>query len=110
MFGFRNKSSVVNGTVRHMRETAKGRRDISSMGQKRERHQPAFMVTHSVVNKLSVIMGNCELLIEIAEKDTEVARRLAVIRDVADAAVKELTRHQPLVDEETRTSERRKAG
>jgi hypothetical protein len=59
------------------------------MASKAERHQP--MVAHDLVNKLSIIIGNCHLLNEMTEPGTEYARRLALIRDTAESAVKELT-------------------
>lgn len=47
---------------------------------------------HELINKLSVIIGNCDLLSEMLEPGTEQARRAAVIRVTADEAVKELTK------------------
>ena len=80
------------------------------MQSKRERHQPACMVAHAQLNKLAAIIGNCDLLIEKTEQGTEYARRLGLIREIADSAVKELTEHQQQVEAETRKSGGRRAG
>jgi predicted protein tyrosine phosphatase len=47
---------------------------------------------HDLINKLSVIIGNCDLLKEMITDGTEQAKRLSVIRAVADEAIKELTK------------------
>lgn len=80
------------------------------MKSKAERHQPACLAAHNLVNKLSIIIGNCDLLIEKTEAGTEYARRLAVIREVADAPVKELAEHQRQAEAELRKADKRKAG
>ncbi len=76
----------------------------------KERHQPAFMVAHDLVNKLSAIVGHCDLLIEETEQGTEHARRLTLIRDTANTAAKELKEHQRQLEVEMRRMDRRKAG
>ena len=63
-----------------------------------------------MVNKFSAIIGNCDLLIEKTEQGTEYARRLAVIREIAESAVKELNEHQQQVEAETRRPGGQKAG
>ena len=73
------------------------------MASKGRQHQSACMFAHSLVNKLSAIVGNCDLLYEKTEKGTDYARRLAVIRDLAESAAKELANHQ-------RNVENKKAG
>ena len=75
------------------------------MKSKGDRHQPACMAAHDLVNKLAAIVGHCDLLIEVTEQGTESARRLALIRDIAESAVKELNEHQRKIE-----AERRKAG
>lgn len=77
---------------------------------RKERHQPVFMATHHLVNQLSAIVGHCDLLIEKTEQGTEYARRLALIRDIANTAVKELKEHQRQLEAEMRRPDRRKAG
>ena len=65
------------------------------MGKKRD--QPTWMGSHHLVNQLSAIIGHCDLLIEMTEQGTEQAkqaRHLAMIREIASTAVKELIDHQ----------------
>ena len=59
-----------------------------------ERHQPASMAAHHLINQLSNIVGHCDLLIEKTESGTEFRRRLEVIRDIASKAIEELTEYQ----------------
>ena len=75
------------------------------MGEKRD--EPAYMEAHHLVNQLSAIVGHCDLLIEMTEKGTEQARHMAMIRDIAITAVKELIEHQHQLKAEAR---KRKAG
>ena len=44
-------------------------------------HQPACLTAHNLIGKVSIILGNCDLLIEKMEAGTEESRRLAVIRE-----------------------------
>ena len=55
-------------------------------------YRPAQSVTHDLINKMSVIIGNCDLLIEKMEEGTEQSKRVSTIRAIADEAVKELTK------------------
>lgn len=97
-------SKVVNGTSEEIWQTgaARGRRDATQMASRGRRHQPACMFAHDLINKISAIVGNCDLLYEKTEKGTEYARRLAVIRDLAESAIKEITEHQLKAEAESR--------
>jgi hypothetical protein len=75
------------------------------MASKGERRQPSWAFAHNLVNKLSAIVGHCDLLDEMTEQGTESARRITRIRDIAESAAKELTEHQRRIE-----AERRKAG
>ena len=59
-----------------------------------ERNLPNCMVAHHLANTLSDIIGHCDLLNEMTEPGTESARRLAMVRGLAESAVTELTEHQ----------------
>ena len=74
------------------------------MKSRPNRHQPT-LAAHNLIGKLSTIIGNCDLLIEKTEPETENARRLAVIRNAAREAVQGLVEHQKQVE-----AEKRKAG
>jgi hypothetical protein len=56
--------------------------------------RPTYLVVHALVNKLSGIIGHCDLLLEKAEPGTEYEKRLAAICDIAHATVNELTAHR----------------
>jgi hypothetical protein len=56
------------------------------------RNRPARSVTHDLINKMSVIIGNCDLLREKMDEGTEQSKRVSIIRAIADQAVKELTK------------------
>ena len=75
------------------------------MKSRQKRHQPACLAAHNLIGKVSIILGNCDLLIEKMEAGTEEARRLAVIRETAKEVVKELVEHQSMAE-----AEKRKAG
>jgi len=49
-------------------------------------------LAHDLYNKLSVILGCCELLEDVAEAGSECAKRLGTIRDAAHAMSRELQR------------------
>jgi hypothetical protein len=53
---------------------------------KRAHHQPACMPAHDLLNKLSVIVGCCDLLNEMKEQGNEYKRRLGKILDAATHA------------------------
>ncbi len=60
-----------------------------------EKNQPACFLAHDLVNKLSAIVGFCQLLMEKAEQqDSERMNRLSVIHDLARSAAKHLTEYQ----------------
>jgi len=80
------------------------------MASKAERHAPACTVSHQVLNKLSIIIGNCDLLIEKTEQGTEYAKRLGVIREVAITTVNELVEHQRQLEAAVQKTNQRNAG
>ena len=61
---------------------------------KRKLYQPMCMLPHDLVNKLSVIVGLCELVSAEAEPATECATRLAAIQDTAKSLAQELVKRQ----------------
>lgn len=65
-------------------------------------HEPSCLLSHVLVNKLSVIIGNCELLEEQAQAGSECAKRLGLIRDVAQEMAEELNKHQCKLSEVVR--------
>lgn len=63
-------------------------------------HQPACLVAHNLVNKLSAIIGHCDLLSQNAAEGTECAQRLNMIHDLAKSAAKELTDFQKQITQD----------
>ena len=74
------------------------RRRSNSMGVAIRKYQPKCIVSHNFINKLSVIIGSCQLLKEKAEHsgqfDPECMQRLAAIHEIAKAMADELRVHQ----------------
>jgi hypothetical protein len=59
-------------------------------------------LAHDLVNKLAVIIGNCDLLDKQVETGTETAKRLSLIRNVAQGMANELNQHQCKLSEAIR--------
>ncbi len=70
------------------------------------KHQPSCMLAHRLINQLSVIVGHCDLIKEIATEHPKCLARLSTIREVAKAMAKELNEHQCEIDVLTRDSVR----
>jgi hypothetical protein len=50
---------------------------------------PVCIVAHECRNRLSIIIGNCDLALEKVPEDSDIAKRLSVIRDAASAIAAE---------------------
>ena len=68
----------------------------------RESYQPTCLFAHHLINKLSTIVGACDLASEQMEPDTEYAKHLALIRDTAKEIARELIVHQRQLTEASR--------
>jgi hypothetical protein len=76
---------------------------MQSAGQ---RDRSVGLVTHDLINKLSAIVGNCDLLLDTAQAGTEQARRLNLILDMANATAAELKKlHHQLTKQIRSTDE-----
>ena len=71
----------------------------------RERYQPACLFGHRLIDKLSVIIGTCDLASDQKEPSTEYATHLALIRDTAKEMARELVEHQCQLTEAVRSKE-----
>lgn len=60
----------------------------------RDFHGHTCVLAHNLVNRLSVIIGCCDLIDEGSELTPEDANRLATIRNVAKLMAEELNEHQ----------------
>ena len=67
------------------------------------------MVAHNLISKLAVIVGRCDLLKEGTKQSDESEKHIAVIREIADCSIKELTEHQRQLEAEARRTDRPKA-
>lgn len=57
-------------------------------------YRPSCMLAHHLINRLSVIVGFCDLLAEEAPESPECLRRLRQMREIASSAAEELSRHE----------------
>jgi hypothetical protein len=68
---------------------------------------PSCVFSHHVINQLTAIIGNCDILRELAEHleapDTQCLRRLDMIRDLAKRLAGEMNTHVCALDLQTRT-------
>jgi hypothetical protein len=60
----------------------------------REFDEPAYLLEYRLVDKLAIIIGNCDLLGATVEAGSESAERLALIRNTAKQMAKELQQDQ----------------
>jgi hypothetical protein len=113
LFGFCNESTKINRVRKNRAHTIRNRKGGESgratLKSKAQRHQPACIDADKLINELSIIIGNCDLLIQNTEPDSEQTRRLVVIRDMADTVRKELVEHQRQVEAEMRKPGTQKA-
>jgi len=63
-------------------------------------------LAHELINRLSIIVGNCDLLKEDLPGDSEAGKRLCLIKDVAKSMAEDLHRHQAHPGLMTRTPAR----
>jgi hypothetical protein len=62
------------------------------------KYQPSCILAHGLINKLSTIVGNCDLLKQEAPENSECLERLSLIRETARAMAEELRAHQCHLD------------
>jgi hypothetical protein len=59
-----------------------------------ERNEPDCIVTHDLINRLTVIVICCDLLMDGSDDDSDRGRRLQMIRMSAKAIAKQLHEHE----------------
>lgn len=62
------------------------------------KRQPSCILAHNLINKLTAIIGGCELLEEESEASSACVKRLQLIRDVAKSMADDLRQHQCYLD------------
>ena len=73
------------------------------------KYQPNCILAHELVNKLSVIVGHCDLLTEHVSEDARLLKRLLTIREIAKSMAKDLNDHQCHLDAMAKAAARRPA-
>lgn len=56
------------------------------------KHRPECPLAHALINKLSTVIGNCDLLLEKAPQDSPLLPRMKLIRDTASSMVADLVK------------------
>lgn len=56
----------------------------------RKVYQPECPLAHNLINKLSVIVGNCDLLVERIPESSPLWERMLLVRDLAKEVAGEL--------------------
>jgi hypothetical protein len=51
-------------------------------------------LAHDLLNKLSIVIGHCELLVEDTENDSRIKTRVLLLRDVAASMAQDLKQFQ----------------
>lgn len=75
---------------------------MTTAGTDLQEYPPHFLFAHDLINKLSVVVGHCDLLKNHAPADLECQRRLAAIREIASGMATQLADYQRQVDVVTR--------
>lgn len=71
---------------------------------------PGCMLAHDLINRLAVIVGYCDLLVDEDEStDAKQHKRLTAMRDIAVSTVEELRTHRCKFEIPLRASETRNA-
>jgi hypothetical protein len=71
-------------------------------GPNSQKYYPSCLLAHELVNKLSVVVGYCDLLTNHALEDLELHKRLDAIREITLGMAKQLNDHQCQIDVVTR--------
>ena len=57
-------------------------------------HHPICILAHDLVNDLSVIVGHCDLMLDVGQSDEQRAKHLSRIRQAAKSMADKLKHHQ----------------
>lgn len=57
-------------------------------------HQPECPLAHKLINKLSAVIGNCDLIMEKTPEDSPMLQRMLLIRDTAKSMAADLAEFQ----------------
>jgi hypothetical protein len=66
-------------------------------------HRPACMMAHRFINKLTMIIGSCDILLDSEDHaESDCRRRMTKVREIAQDMADDLIDHQCELDEVTR--------
>jgi signal transduction histidine kinase len=68
-------------------------------------HYSNCLLAHDLLNKLTVVLGNCELLKEEAPEGSARLKRLLLIRDVAASMAESIKKHHCDLDAVMRSAD-----
>ena|GEM_PF-3267320 len=94
-----------NGTAANWSHIGEGRRKEHPVAKQNGQYQPSCLLAHSLINKLSVIVGRCDLWREKTPEESECYQRLMAIRELAKSMAEEITQHQCRFDAIARGAE-----
>jgi hypothetical protein len=57
-------------------------------------HEPECPLAHHLIDKLSTVIGNCDLVLEKAPEDSPFLRQMLLIRNVAKSMAADLAKFQ----------------
>lgn len=57
-------------------------------------YEPECPMAHDLVNRLSALIGHCDLMIDAVSGDSKLLKNLSVIRNIANGMAKELNEFQ----------------
>jgi len=82
-----------------------GRESEGNVAEKWKCSTPKCAFSHHILNQLTTIIGNCDILVGRAQElpaDPECVKRLAAIRDTAIKLAEELNSHVRALDAESK--------
>jgi hypothetical protein len=56
------------------------------------KHQPECPLAHTLMNKLSIIIGNCDLVVEKIPEDSPILKRMLAVQNTAKSMVADLVK------------------
>jgi hypothetical protein len=58
------------------------------------KHEPECPLVHQLINKLSVIVGNCDLLVEKTPQDSPLLPRMLLVQSIAKSMAADLAQFE----------------
>jgi len=58
------------------------------------KYQPECPIAHDLINKLSVIVGYCDLMVKTIPEDSPLLKQIQAVQDIAEAMTADLVKFQ----------------